>query len=470
MSKLQLRPANDNRKPSESVFEDLVRALVHVVEDSIAPSSTFEEREAAALAATNEAVRRMLESDLQRLSDDLENEIMIGGLLYRRHQPGRGLYYSLCGELCVARWTYRLMGQRNGPTKIAVELAAGLVEGATPAFAYALAHGYGKSPIRWVESDLRVAHRRPPSRSTLDRMAKALGTEAKKHAERIETVLRRSETIPEMTAAINLGLDRTTVPMEEPPDPGESRRKCSVRYRMAYVGTVCFTDASAQPLCTRRYAVPAHQGPAGVIRRMLADLKHALRSKPRLEVGVVQDNAPELWNLMRGALGADPVLRKHGWRETVDWYHLMEYLGRVLAVVVPSERRRASILQDWRSRLERSDRAIHSIRRELDRHGWKLPRFGKKFREFVRVAGIYLVYAPHFRYASLRCHGLHRGSGVTEGACKSLITMRAKRSGQRWRRPGIAAVLALKSLLDSERLPAFWKIFARRYEATCVAA
>ena len=103
-------------------------------------------------------------------------------------------------------------------------------------------------------------------------MAKALGTEAKKHAERIETVLRRSETIPVMTAAINLGLDRTTVPMEEPPDPGESRRTCSVRYRMAYVGTVCLTDASAQ-LCTRRYAAAASVSFVSISSQMSGWLK-----------------------------------------------------------------------------------------------------------------------------------------------------------------------------------------------------
>jgi hypothetical protein len=51
---------------------------------------------------------------------------------------------------------------------------------------------------------------------------------------------------------------------------------------------------------------------------------------------------------------------------------------------------------------------------------------------------------------------------VTEGACKFLITTRAKRSGQRWTKRGISAVLALRSLLASERLAAFWKLFRIR--------
>ncbi len=75
-----------------------------------------------------------------------------------------------------------------------------------------------------------------------------------------------------------------------------------------------------------------------------------------------------------------------------------------------------------------------------------------------------------FRYARLTRLGLHVGSGVTEGACKSLINMRAKRSGQRWHKPGISAVLTLRSLVASERFDAFWTRFSRRYAPLADAA
>jgi len=57
------------------------------------------------------------------------------------------------------------------------------------------------------------------------------------------------------------------------------------------------------------------------------------------------------------------------------------------------------------------------------------------------------------------------GSGVTEGACKSLITRRTKRSGQRWRERGIEAVLALRSIVHSDRWPRFWRSFAKPLNA-----
>ena len=63
----------------------------------------------------------------------------------------------------------------------------------------------------------------------------------------------------------------------------------------------------------------------------------------------------------------------------------------------------------------------------------------------------------------LRAVGLPVGSGVTEGACKSVIKMRTNGSGQRWRPQGLTAVLTLRSLHLSDRLPRFWANFSRRY-------
>lgn len=63
------------------------------------------------------------------------------------------------------------------------------------------------------------------------------------------------------------------------------------------------------------------------------------------------------------------------------------------------------------------------------------------------------------RYASLRAVGLPTGSGTTEGACKSLVMIRAKRCGQRWHPKGIKSVLTLRSLYMSNRLDTFWRVF-----------
>ena len=466
MTSLQQLPANDNKDVD---IERLVDALEPIRKRVAARGDTFGACEATLLAVANEAVRRSLEKELQRRADDLPPEVRVDGVAYRRHQLGLGRYYSLCGELRVQRHTFREVGVRNGPTIVALDFVAGIFESSTPAFAYALTRGYAKAPIRIVEGELRAAHRVPPSLATLDRISRALGAAIRKNVEVVEVDIRKTEAVPEAAIAINLGLDRTTVPMEEAIEgwdrPHRGHRNITVRYRMAYIGTLTFTDASGEPLCTRRYAAPAHRGCKGILRRLVADIRRALVLRPELHIGVVQDNAPELWNVMRDALRGDPVILAKGWRETVDWYHLISHLARLLAVLVKKPAEREALLAEWRKKLQRSDRAVREIDAWLRTEGSKLPR--RRREHFFRLSGMYMICEPHFRYASLKRYGLCAGSGVTEGACKSLIKMRAHRSGQRWTRDGIDAVLAVGSLVESERLESFWTRFERDHIARC---
>ena len=244
---------------------------------------------------------------------------------------------------------------------------------------------------------------------------------------------------------------------------------------MGWVGTVCITAQDGEPLVTRRYAAAAHAGPASVLHRMMADVQLALEQNPALHVGVVQDGAPQLWSLMNDALRT--VLKVPGrgwgihawkrlpWRETIDWYHLMERLGAALKILVKSDSVREGLLDRFKQMLSGDDRAIRTITRWLTIAAARRPS-----KELNDVIGCYFIAQWRFRYASLSELGLQKGSGVTEGACKSLITKRTKRSGQRWRPRGISAVLALRSLLESDRLERFWDLFTPRYSAVCLAA
>ena len=74
-----------------------------------------------------------------------------------------------------------------------------------------------------------------------------------------------------------------------------------VNFRMAYVGTVSIVDEYGQALVTRRYASPANNDPAVLATRMSADVRSALRENSSLSVGIVQDGAPEMWNVVRDA-------------------------------------------------------------------------------------------------------------------------------------------------------------------------
>jgi hypothetical protein len=136
---------------SDVLAKPEVKQAVSQIRDALRkalPGATFGEREAEALAISNEAVRELLQEDLQAMSDSFGDEVVVDGVPYKEHAPGTDTYHSLCGPLHVNRPSFRQTGVHNGPIVIALELAAGLVEGATPALAYNLAHGYAQHDMR----------------------------------------------------------------------------------------------------------------------------------------------------------------------------------------------------------------------------------------------------------------------------------------------------------------------------------
>ncbi len=118
------------------------------IEASLSEDAGFASREEEALRLSNELVRSYLELCLQQMADRQEERLRITRQtsegeenveVYRRHEDGAETYHALCGPLEVKRATYRVQLPRNGPTVVPLELAAGLVEGLTPALAKSIA-------------------------------------------------------------------------------------------------------------------------------------------------------------------------------------------------------------------------------------------------------------------------------------------------------------------------------------------
>ena len=463
-------PAKEELLPLAS----LVRTLV---DSQLSVDASFERREAGYLAVSNEVTRLALESDLQSMADRHEKELLVDGERYRRHEFGTLDYHSLCGPLTVHRATYRQVGDRNGPTVVPLELEAGLVEGATPALAFDVMQGYAKQDLRSHVEDLVTAHRLPPSRSTLERMAQRIGDVARTHAPRIEAYVRRDELLPEGAAAVSTGLDRVAVPMEEPrpadaPPKLVKRKKPRVRkapapvdvnYRMAYTGTVAILNALGETLATRKYAIPAGDDAADLVARMTADVRTLVRKKPTLTVGIVQDGALEMWNLMRAGLQSIEGVKVE---EAIDRCHLMERLGKALALVEPNAEVRSALLKQWDTEFEYRDSTIDSVEHYL------IKRHGEVPAEHAEDYWDHLTYIrrnkDRMRYVTVRLAGLPVGSGVTEGSCKSVVAKRARGGGQRWHERGLRNVLFLRALHQSERLPRYWSHLAHRYSAKVV--
>jgi len=419
--------------------------------------SSLEQLQLQGLAATNEAMRLWIQETVQQRSDEIPEFVRVDGVVYRRHQEGRVQYHDLCGPLWINRSTYRRTDKRNGETIVPLDLAEGMIRRTTPVMALAVMHCHANSTPRAVHKDMQAVHRCPPSVATLDRLGRGLGNDFKQAIPEIEPVVRSEEEIFDEARGLSVGLDRTTVPMAE----GEGT-DVHVRYRMAYVGTVSMTDSEGNSLKSWRYGAAAHEGPHDIIKRMMADVRRVLSVKPGLPIVLVQDGADEMWNLTRAGLRAEPMVGT--WREVIDWYHLTERLAKIVELMEPEEQRREKLLDRWKASLLKNDRAVYRIIGAMNAH--QLIHRSKAMSDHLT----YFINSPKMQYASVRAEGLPIGSGVTEGACKSLVAIRAKRSGQRWRQRGIDAVLALRSTEQSDRLASSWPRFAKRFTASICAA
>jgi hypothetical protein len=478
------------RRPSKASEDALFEVFEQVMGER---PGTFGEREAVALQVANELVRRWAQQELSQLSEEYGAEVAVDGQRYRRHATGVRRYHTLCGAVEVRRDSYRRVGVHNGPTVVPLEIAAGIVENATPALAASVLEGFAMMPLRDYEDEMRAAHRVIPSRSTLERIAKRTGAALHAELPMIEPVVRAREVVSKKAHAISLGLDRTTVPMAEmhddirlPATPAHVRRRLppvTVAYRMAYVATVAVHDRRGDTLKSTRIAAAAHEGANELMERVGAELHHLLGQRPRLPTVVVQDGAPELWNLVDAWL-ENFLIRPR--MRLIDRYHVDERLAASAEAVEREPMARRSLLQRWRKTLDRSDTAIRRICKELDErlHGpipdgyrdddevpWGRPRLMQG--QSARVVEGHVAYfennAPKIRYATARKRGFPIGSGVTEGACKSVIAVRFKRSGQRWFEHGVSSCLHLRTMHLNQRLGPSFQLFLQQRQGGLVA-
>jgi hypothetical protein len=77
-------------------------------------------------------------------------------------------------------------------------------------------------------------------------------------------------------------------------------------------------------------------------------------------------------------------------------------------------------------------------------------------------------HRERFRYASTRAAHLPIGSGHVEATCKTIVTVRMKRCGARWKTDGAQAVLSLRALATSSRWKPAMTLLVNSYTETVV--
>ena len=297
-----------------------------------------------------EVERRAHEAALTALDPDLP-KLLINKVLHTRVlEDVPTTFMTQPGPVKVTRSLYRPVGERNAPAMDLVALRSGAIEGVwLPATAREMAFDVQQLTSREAETNGKRKGRLPYSHSSFEHVAHAVGEMYVQQHQSIEEVLIENYEVPEKTHTVTASLDRVSVPMEEPleeeeadeesddyvesekpqtPDDDTPKRKIQRVYRMAYCGTVTLHDDNGEALHTIRYGTMPGGDPDALCIGIADDVAALLAQRPDLQVGLLCDGAPEMWNLLDAQFTEDPFDTKEVVVvRLIDFWHAIEKLA-----------------------------------------------------------------------------------------------------------------------------------------------
>lgn len=407
---------------------------------------------------------------LHALARDAQR-LRIDGVVHRRVLRAATTYYTLTGPVVVERWLYRPLEDRDAPTVDPVALQVGAFAGTwLPATATTMAFLVQQTPQRDAAQIASAAGVLPYSTASFHRVTQAVGASYETHQDAIESALIERYPVPVQATGITLSIDRVAGPFEVPRPrsvgrPAKKAPKNPVAriWRMIYCATLSLHDKDGRALDTLRYGCMPDDEPEGVAAALLADVRALRAQRPDLLVGMICDGAPEMWNLLDQAV-ADAELEVSV-RRLVDLWHLLGYVGKALRVRY-DEQRAAQELARWKLRLLNRAGAAQQLLDELTRWEANVRSCVVGGEVPVEDAVTYLtnqIAAGRVDYAGARKAGQPVGSGGVEATCKSLVGIRFKRPGARWKSESGGHVLRLRAVATSRRwAPAMELLHAER--------
>jgi hypothetical protein len=417
-------------------------------------------------AKVMEFEREMIAAEMARADIDA-GAIVVEGITYRRVVRCEETYFSAAGPVRVERTLYKDRTDEAGNAISPMDLQLGVVEGRwTPLAAQQAMWVVAQmTPLLAEELFARVGNM-TPSKSTLDRLPKALSARWEEERVHFEKALRERDVIPQHTTSIAVSLDGVLAPMKDG-DAQDKRQKTAdegrltrgpAGYREVGCGTLSFCDAEGDMISAVRMARMPETKKATLKRTLLADVTAALAERPDLRLVKLADGAADNWTFLAEQL-PDGI-------EIVDFFHAAEHLNGALGSIhgdgtVETRRRFA----DLRFVLKEDPDGVEKVIRALD-------YLRKKHPKTKRVATELAYFRKHrhrMRYHQFAAEGLPIGSGVVEAACKTLVSQRMKLSGMRWGQEGGQAILTVRGWTQSgDRFDRAWALLAATYQAEVI--
>jgi hypothetical protein len=341
-------------------------------------------------------------------------------------------YQTPYGVAPVERHVYQ--SSRGGKTYCPLDRNARIVVSSTPKFAKMVSHKYAEFGSARVIKDLAENHGRSVARCFVQGVADAVAAVAMAKEEDWEY----SPPMPDgPTATITIGMDGTCLLM------------CEGGWRETMVGTIGLYDGEGQRQQTIYLAATPEYGKATFLGRMEREIERVKSAHPQARYVGLADGAKGNWEF----------LGRHTEVQVIDYWHAAEYLSDAADVLFA---RQLGAKKPWLEsschRLKHEPGAARQLIKDLKRlaaekgAGVSHPEIEAAITYFTNQSK-----AGRMDYPPLVESHIPIGSGVTEAACKVLVKQRLCGSGMRWKEPGAAAVLSVRSLsYTDDRWSQFW--------------
>jgi len=199
---------------------------------------------------------------------------------------------------------------------------------------------------------------------------------------------------------------------------------------------------------TIRYGTMPEGDAAALCEALASDVLAIRRKRRGLLVSLLSDGAPEMCSRLDEAFDAE-TFDGAPMHKLIDFWHVVEKLSAA-AYVIAGKDDAPSRVARWKLSLLNRSRAREQILDELIASGRDNVYVGDE--RPVHDAITYLTNnAGRMDYASARRSKLPIGSGNVEATCKSLVGVRMKRPGSRWKTDTGEHVLHLRALVLSDR-------------------
>ena len=389
--------------------------------------------------------------------------VTIEGRVHRKVLRSSETYMTAAGPVRVERTLYKDRTDARKKAISAMDVRVGVVDGFwTPLAAKQASWIVAQMTPGKAEELLHRVGNMEPSKSSLDRLPKAVSEKWEAGREAFESVLRTGDEIPDDAVSVAVSLDGVMAPMEGTEKETKRRETASqgrltrgpAGYREVGCATLSFCDDKGDMIRAVRIARSPEEHKATLKVSLEAELSEALRKRPDLKVVKVADGAKDNWTFLSERLPDGPNI--------LDFFHGAEHLHTALAEAygdgtVKARARFAElreILLDGDNGVENVIRALAYLRKEHPTNKI-LERELKYFR----------AHRHNMHYWKWREQGLPVGSGVVEAACKSLVTQRLKLSGMMWSEEGAQSIITLRGWDQSDRFDRAWALVAATWQS-----